>query len=81
MPLNGMPTADPSTFTQSAWQATNSLARGDLALVVGTREHRTLRAQVVLFSPLSTAVVGGKAGVGLGGRQAAPTPLASPTHW
>jgi hypothetical protein len=81
MPLSGMPTADPSTFTQSAWQATNSLARGDLALVVGTREHRTLRAQVVLFSPLSTAVVGGKAGVGLGGRQAAPTPLASPTHW
>jgi len=81
MPLTGMPAADPTTFTQSAWQATNSVARGDLALVVGTRKHGTLRAQVVLFSPLSTAVVGGKAGVGLGARQAAPTPTASPTHW
>jgi hypothetical protein len=81
MPLTGMPTADPSAFTQSAWQATNSVARGDLALVVGTRKHGTLRAQVILFSPLSTAVVGGKAGVGLGARQAAPTPTASPTHW
>lgn len=81
MPLNGMPTADLSTFSQSAWQATDSLARGDLALVVGTRAHRTLRAQVVLFTPLSTAVVGGKAGVGTAGTRAAATPTAEPTSW
>ena len=58
-PLNAMPTWNPVTFTQNAWQATNALARGDLALVVGTRSHWTLKAQLVLFTPLSTAVVGG----------------------
>ena len=36
-PLNGMPTWSPITFTQSAWMAPNRVARGDLALVVGTR--------------------------------------------
>jgi hypothetical protein len=81
MPLDGMPTADASTFTQSAWQATNSVARGDLALVVGTRAHGTLRAQVVLFTPLSTTEVGGRAGSGLAGTRAAATPTALPTHW
>jgi hypothetical protein len=35
------------------------LARGDLALVVGTRSHWTLHAQLVLFTPLSSADVGG----------------------
>ncbi len=79
MPQAAMPTWNPVTFTQSAWQATNSLARGDLALVVGTREHRTLRAQVVLFTPLSTATAA-KAAAGTG-----PTPVVMPTavatHW
>jgi hypothetical protein len=77
MPLDSMPAADPSTFTQSAFQATDSVARGDLALVVGTRSHGTLRAQVVLFTPLSTTQVG-RTGTG---ETAVPTPLASPTHW
>ena len=56
----------------------NGLARGDLALVVGTRSHWTLHAQLVLFTPLSTAVVGGKAFTG-----ATPvvTPTAAATHW
>ncbi len=60
-PLNAMPAWSPVTFTQNAWQATNALARGDLALVVGFRSHWTLKAQLVLFTPLSTAVVGGTA--------------------
>ncbi len=76
-PLDSMPAADPSTFTQSAFQATDSVARGDLALVVGTRAHGTLRAQVVLFTPLSTTEVG-RTGTG---DTSVPTPLASPTHW
>jgi hypothetical protein len=80
-PLNGMPTADASTFTQSAWQATNSVARGDLALVVGTRVHGTLRAQLILFTPLSTIDVGGRSGSGLASPRATATPLAAPTHW
>ena len=29
MPANSMPSPSPSTFTQNAWQATDSLARGD----------------------------------------------------
>src|SRR5439155_1014431 len=62
MPQAAMPTWNPVTFTQNAWQATHTLARGDLALVVGTRSHWTLHAQLVLFTPLSTAAVGGNAG-------------------
>ena len=50
-----------STYTLNAWQATNSVARGDLAVVVGTRSHGTLHAQLVLFSPLSTSAIGGPA--------------------
>jgi hypothetical protein len=77
-PLAGLPTWNPITFTQNAWQATNTLARGDLALVAGTRSHWTLHAQLVLFTPLSTATVGGQAGTG-----ATPvvTPTAAATHW
>jgi hypothetical protein len=67
-----MPSPDPSTFTQNAWQATNSLARGDLALVAGSRSHWTLHASLVLFTPLTTADVGGRA---------ASTPTAEPTSW
>ena len=63
-PVTSMPTWNPTTFTQNAWLPMNGLARGDLALVAGTRSHWTLHAQLVLFTPLSTADVGGAAGNG-----------------
>jgi len=79
MPQAAMPTWNPVTFTQNAWQVTHGLARGDLALVVGTRSHWTLHAQLVLFVPLSTATTG-RAAVGTG---ATPVvmPTAVATHW
>jgi len=82
MPQATMPAWHPVTFTQNAWRATHALARGDLALVIGTRSHRTLRARLVLFTPLSTAAVGGNAGAGAT-PTASPTatPTAAPTHW
>jgi hypothetical protein len=80
MPQAAMPTWHPVTFTQNAWQATHALARGDLALVAGTRSHWTLHAQLVLFTPLSTAAVGGKAATGTGATPVV-TPTAAPTHW
>jgi hypothetical protein len=61
-PANTMPAPTASTYTMNAWQATNSLARGDLAVIVGTRSHWTLHAQLVLFTPLSTSAVGGATG-------------------
>jgi len=61
-PANAMPVPMASTFTMNAWQATNSLARGDLAVIVGTRTHWTLHAQLVLFIPLSASTVGGATG-------------------
>ena len=61
-PANTMPTPMASTYTMNAWQAANSLARGDLAVIVGTRSHWTLHAQLVLFTPLSTSAVGGTTG-------------------
>jgi hypothetical protein len=75
-PANSMPSPSPRTFTQNAWQATNSLARGDLALVAGSRSHWTLHASLVLFTPLTSAAVGGHAASG-----AASTPTAEPTSW
>jgi hypothetical protein len=81
MPQAAMPTWQPVTFTQNAWQATHALARGDLALVVGTRSHRTLHARLVLFTPLSTATVG-QAATGTGtGTTPVATPTAVATHW
>ena len=80
-PLASMPTWNPTTFTQNAWLAMNSVARGDLALVVGTRSHWTLHAQLVLFSPLSTAVVGGRAGTAGTGTTPVITPTSVPTSW
>ena len=79
MPQAALPTWNPVTFTQNAWQATHALARGDLALVAGFRSHWTLHAQLVLFSPLTTSMVGGNTGSGLG--QPAAAPSSSPTHW
>jgi hypothetical protein len=78
-PANASPVPMASSFTMSAWQAANSLARGDLAVIVGTRSHRTLHAQLVLFSPLTTSVVGGTTGSALTKRAATPSP--APTHW
>jgi len=76
-PLNAMPAHSPVTFIQNAWQATHSLARGDLALVAGSRSHWTLHAELVLFTPLSTAAVGGRAATA----RAVSTPTAAPTSW
>ena len=54
MPANGTPTPMASATTMNAWTSTNSLARGDLALIVGTRTHHMLHAQLVLFTPTAT---------------------------
>src|SRR5208282_1832286 len=82
-PVASMPTRSPITFTQNAWLPVSGLARGDLALVVGMRSHWTLHAQLVLFTPLSTAVVGGSASTGTTGTGATPvsTPTSAPTSW
>ena len=77
MPLNALPAQSPDTFTQNAWRATDSLARGDLALVVGSRSHWLLHAKLVLFTPLSTATVGGHAAI----PSATSTPTVAPTSW
>jgi hypothetical protein len=94
-PLAGMPTWSPITFTQNAWLPMSGLARGDLALVAGTRSHWTLHAQLVLFTPLSTATVGGSASHGTttgttgtstttgttGTGTTVTTPTSAPTSW
>jgi hypothetical protein len=89
-PATSMPRWNPTTFTQNAWRPMHGLARGDLALVAGTRSHWTLHAQLVLFTPLSTAVVGGGAGAGTttgtttgttGFGTTVSTPTAAATHW
>ena len=78
-PVNGMPAPMMTNFTMNAWQPVNALARGDLAVIAGTRSHHLLHAQLVLFSPLSTTMVGG--GFGTGQHRPAATPSSSPTHW
>jgi hypothetical protein len=82
-PLNSMPTWSPVTFTQGAWMAPNMVARGDLALVTGTRSHWTLKAQLVLFAPLTTADVGGRASTPATPATTTPAvqPTAVATHW
>jgi hypothetical protein len=82
-PVNAMPAPMASTFTMNAWQATNSLARGDLAVIVGTRSHWTLHAQLVLFSPLSTSAVGGTTGTTTGGTTTGgtSTTTGAGVHW
>jgi hypothetical protein len=75
-PANTMPAWSPSTYTQNAWQAMSSVARGDLAVVVGTRAHWTLHAQLVLFSPLSAS------DVAAGTNQARTgSTVWAPAHW
>jgi hypothetical protein len=78
-PANASPVPMTSTFAMNAWQPANSLARGDLAVIVGTRSHQTLHAQLVLFSPLTTSAVGGTTGSGL--TKLAAKPSTAPTHW
>jgi hypothetical protein len=78
-PLNGMPSWSPITFTQNAWMTQNRVARGDLVLVVGTRSHWTLKAQLVLFAPLTTADIGGR--VATPATTPAVQPTAVATHW
>jgi hypothetical protein len=80
MPANTTPTPKPATFTQNAWQATRSVARGDLAVVVGTRSHWTLHAQLVLFSPLSASDVG-RAATGPASPASTGSTTGSPIHW
>ncbi len=75
-PANAMPAPMASSYTMNAWQTANSLARGDLAVIAGTRSHHLLHAQLVLFSPLSTSMVGGNTA-----HRVAATPRTTPTHW
>jgi hypothetical protein len=72
-PANAAPARNWSRYTQNAWQATSSVARGDLAVVVGTRSHGTLHARLVLFSPLSASDVA----AGTNGRAADPATAGS----
>ncbi len=85
MPASAMPAPRPSTFTQNAWQATSALTRGDLVVVVGSRSHWMLHATLVLFTPLTTTAVGGRAGTGAprttGTTGTTGTPTVAPTSW
>jgi hypothetical protein len=76
-PASGAPAYDPATTTQSAWATAGSstmLARGDLALLVGTRSHDVLHAEIVLYTPLSAGDVGGTF-------KALPAATSAGTHW
>jgi hypothetical protein len=64
-PSAGAPAPDQTMFSQSAWQATDSVARGDLVVMVGVRSNWTLHADLVLFTPLSAMQVGGATGGGV----------------
>jgi hypothetical protein len=82
MPWNGNPWWHPSTWTTNPWTpattsaTTTSLARGDLALIAGFRSHNLLHAQIVLFTPMTTSMVGGG---GTGTTCPTATPTATPT--
>jgi hypothetical protein len=80
-PANSMPAPSPITYTQNAWQAMDSVARGDLAVVIGVRSHWTLHAQMVLFTPLSTGVAGASASPTAMPANPTANPTAAPTHW
>jgi ribosomal protein S11 len=58
------PTSDPTTTTQSATEATDGVARGDLATIAGSRSDHVLQAELVLFDPLTTSDVGGSTSTG-----------------
>jgi hypothetical protein len=67
---NGTSSWRPFTWTQNPWMTattgmtTTNLARGDLALIAGFRSHNLLHAQVVLFTPMTTSMVGTGSGTG-----------------
>jgi hypothetical protein len=73
-PVNARPAPVATSYTLNAWHATNLVARGDLAVVVGTRSHWTLHAQLVLFRQLSASAAA-RTGTGTS------WPSAAPTHW
>jgi hypothetical protein len=55
-PASGTSVMDPTTTTESAWTTAGTrtnLARGDVAMIVGTRSHGLLHAEIVLYTPLS----------------------------
>jgi len=87
-PAYGTPYMDPMTSTESAWTTvsrTTMLARGDLAMVVGTRSHGVLNAQIVLYQPLSASDVGTYS-TGMNRPTMGATPMASASasagdHW
>ena len=80
-PANTMPVPSPATFTQNAWQATSSIARGDLAVVLGTRSHWTLHAQLLLFSPLSASNVAASTNPPATTGTTTGSTAGSPAHW
>ena len=87
-PVSGSPVYDPTMTTMSAWSTagmTSNLARGDLALVVGSRSHGLLHASVILYTPLVVGQVGGPVGNTNPRPHVAATPTVSPTgeptHW
>ena len=63
-PWGTLPAWHPMTWTQSPWTtgAMTALKRGDLALIAGFRQHGLLHAQIVLFTPLNTQMIGGTTG-------------------
>jgi ribosomal protein S11 len=63
-PWTGMPSMWQNTWTQNAWMTARTIRRGDLATIVGFRKNWILHAQLVLFAPLTTSDVGGKAFTG-----------------
>jgi hypothetical protein len=74
-----LPAWHPMTWTQTPWTTAarwTGLKRGDLALIAGFRQHGLLHAQIVLFTPLNKAMLGGTAAAGTG---TTPTPVASST--
>jgi hypothetical protein len=73
-PANALPSPKASSYTLNAWHTASSVARGDLVVVVGSRSHWTLHAQLVLFRPLSAGAAG-RAPAGTARSSAAPT------HW
>jgi hypothetical protein len=65
-PWGSAPVWQPTRWTQSPWTTAASwtgLKRGDLALIAGFRTHGLLHAQIVLFTPLSSGMIGGTSGV------------------
>jgi hypothetical protein len=78
-PWNGNPWWQPTTNWQNPWAMVAPrvhLARGDLALIAGFRSHNLLHAQIVLFTPLNTGMIGG--GTGTGATQVPTTPNTVP---